>query len=245
MTKLGRFLGIDVRLHWSLGILMVLVAVNMTTRYGLPGGILGAVVLPASVLAHEYGHALTARAYGIQTKDILLMGLGGVASLYSVGKKWHEEFFIALAGPAVSVVLAFLLGGLGLLIDSEVTVFLGVMNLVLAVFNMLPAYPTDGGRVLHALAWRFVGEVRATLWASNVAIVVAGGLVVAGFFLVDVFMMLIAAFIIMTAIQNRKKSKLLLAAISHKTAQRRQAYMEAGKELDARTAEFRRRTGGS
>jgi Zn-dependent protease len=242
MTKLGRFLGIDVQLHWSLGILMLVVMFSMSERFGLAGGILGAVVVPLSILAHEYGHALTGRAFKIDTHNITLMGLGGVASMYSVGKKWHEEFWIALAGPAVSVVLAFGLGSLGVVLDSRAVVWLGIINLILAIFNMLPAYPTDGGRVLHAICWKFVGEVRATLWASNVAIVVASGLVVLGIRFFDPFMVLIAAFIIWNAWENRKKSKAVVAAFNHHVDQRRRAYTKAGKELDAKIEEFKRRS---
>src|SRR5262245_25537622 len=110
--KVGRFFGIDVRVHWSL--LLVLAWVLLSGRdAGWPGALLGlglAVAVFTCVVLHEYGHALAARAYGIRTRDITLYPIGGVARLEGMSRRPVEEILIALAGPAVNVVIALLCG---------------------------------------------------------------------------------------------------------------------------------------
>jgi len=133
------------------------------------------VLLFACVVAHEFGHIFTARAFGVATPDVILLPIGGVARLERIPEKPSEEFLIAIAGPAVNVVIALLLmavGGANLsaghlsstLEASNVSMVdrLAAVNLFLALFNLIPAFPMDGGRVLRALLATRMGYVRAT-----------------------------------------------------------------------------------
>src|SRR4051794_16098429 len=165
--KLGRVAGIDLFLHPTFLILLAYA--------GLFWGGLEAVLLTSAlfgcVLLHELGHALMARRFGIQTADITLYPIGGGARLHRLPRAPGAELLIALAGPAVNVAIAVALGvALGLLgRDPRATGVLGsrigflmAMNLILAVFNMIPAFPMDGGRVLRALLSGWLGRGQAT-----------------------------------------------------------------------------------
>jgi stage IV sporulation protein FB len=132
------------------------------------------VLLFACVLAHEFGHIFTARAFGVATPDVTLYPIGGVARLERIPEQPHEEFLIAIAGPLVNVVIAIVLvvlagahlraGDLSAVESARVSLVdrLAAVNLFLALFNMIPAFPMDGGRVLRALLATRLGYVRAT-----------------------------------------------------------------------------------
>ena len=132
------------------------------------------------VLAHEFGHILTARAFGVLTPDVILLPIGGVARLERIPEKPLEEFLIAIAGPLVNVVI-----GLGLVLVTSATLDggslatvesakvsmvdrLASVNLFLALFNLIPAFPMDGGRILRALLSARLGFVRATEIAAMI-----------------------------------------------------------------------------
>ena len=131
------------------------------------------------VVLHEFGHALTARYYGVETKDIILSPIGGIARLSRLPDQPLQEFFVALAGPLVNLGIAILLsayflffplGDLQLLIISRdphafIPVLIG-LNVLLAVFNLLPAFPLDGGRIFRALLSIRLGRIRATKFAA-------------------------------------------------------------------------------
>ena len=168
--KIGRVAGIDLFLHPTfLLILWYSLFSGLSLVFLL--GLFGCVVL------HELGHALMARRFGIQTLDITLYPIGGVARLERMPRAPGAELLIALAGPAVNFAIVaglMLLGFLGLG-TSDSTAFLGdfldslmVVNLVLGVFNLIPAFPMDGGRVLRPLLSGWLGRARATTIAATI-----------------------------------------------------------------------------
>lgn len=182
--KLGTFAGIDVFVHATFLLLIGWVGYSHWLEHGTIAkvieGILFILALFLSVVLHEYGHALTARKYGVKTRDITLYPIGGVARLERMPDKPIEELWVALMGPAVNVVIAvvlfvflYLSGGLTQL--SDLTVASGsfltrlmMVNISLVVFNLLPAFPMDGGRVLRALLAMRMDYVRATQVAASI-----------------------------------------------------------------------------
>jgi Zn-dependent protease len=186
--KLGTAFGIGLYVHWSF---LLLPAYIVFSAWGATAGqmvfLLGLLVAVfGCVLLHELGHALMARQFGIGTRDITLYPIGGVARLERMSDRPWEEVCIALAGPAVNAVLAVLLLmlGSGLLgVEALAGVRLPVLlmfvvsllaaNVILAVFNLLPAFPMDGGRVLRALLALGLGRLRATEIAVGVGTVLA------------------------------------------------------------------------
>lgn len=182
--RLGRFAGIDVYIHATFVLIIAFVAWSHWSQgLGLPGvleGILFVLAIFACVVFHEYGHALTARRYGIRTRDITLYPIGGVARLERMPDKPIQELWVALAGPAVNVVIAaalfaWLTATLALRPIGELTVASGpflerllLVNLFLVAFNLIPAFPMDGGRVLRALLALRLEYTRATQIAATI-----------------------------------------------------------------------------
>lgn len=168
-------------------------------------GLLAALGLFLSVLIHELGHALTARAYGVQTREITLWLLGGVAQLEHIPRSRGAEAVIAIAGPIVSVLLSGLFGLLRGLVPSGATEgqfllgYLSFINLSLALFNLLPALPLDGGRILRSLLALSKPYLEATRTAATVSKILAFALGLLGLFSGNLFMLLIAFFIFMAA----------------------------------------------
>lgn len=208
--RLGRIAGIDIEVHATFAFLLLWIAIaayqqEPTTR-AVAGAIAFILAVFASVVAHEYGHALTARRFGVRTRNITLLPIGGVASLERMPSKPSQEFLIALAGPAVTVAIVAVLWVILRLSGTDMSAqalaeerspFLSRLmwvNVILAVFNLLPAFPMDGGRVLRAgLAMRF-DYVRATAIAATVGRVFA---VLFGFLglYTNPFLVLIALFV--------------------------------------------------
>jgi Zn-dependent protease/CBS domain-containing protein len=215
--KLGRFFGIDVYLHFTFLLLLGFVALAQGTAHQSLAAAMDALAffsaLFGCVLLHEFGHALTARRYGVRTRDIILLPIGGVARLERIPDKPAQEFWIAIAGPAVNVAIAILIAA-GMLLSSglwpsaefaldrgNLAERLLFVNLFLVFFNLLPAFPMDGGRVLRALLALRLDYARAT----NIAASVGQGMAVL-FFLAGLFtapmLLLIAVFVWMGASQE-------------------------------------------
>lgn len=167
-TALGRIAGIAINVNQSALFLAAMLALNLFPIFGF--SVLGALMVPlvvvlflASLLAHELGHALTARRYGIQTDAITLHALGGVAKILGEPRTPGQEFWVAIAGPAVSLFLGaifWIFSDLAIALTLPVSVviafqWLMIGNLALGIFNMLPGLPLDGGRVLRAAVWYF------------------------------------------------------------------------------------------
>ncbi len=189
-----RFQGIAVKLHWSFLLIFIWIGyVGISRGLSLTETIyLGIAVLGmfGFVVMHEYGHALTARHFGIKTRDIILLPIGGVARLEKMPRNPWQEFAIAIAGPLVNLFWAgvfwlalyysqfeFRASGedaLGSFLNPKGLPFLFfAMNLSLFLFNLLPAFPMDGGRILRALLALRMGYEQATLWAARIGQVMA------------------------------------------------------------------------
>jgi Zn-dependent protease len=185
--RIARIAGIDVHVHATFLLLLGWVGLSSYQRTRSPAGALAGVgfvlLIFLVVLLHEYGHALAARRYGIPTRDITLLPIGGVARLERMPKEPRQELVVALAGPAVNVVLALVLWiGLRALgtpdpiapaddrfLSRTLAERLLSVNVWLAGFNLIPAFPMDGGRVLRAvLAMRSGNHARATAQAARV-----------------------------------------------------------------------------
>jgi Zn-dependent protease len=159
------------------------------------GGVSGLVVtglLFGSVVLHELGHALVARQLGVYVSGIELSFFGGAAKMENMPRSGNHEIAIAAAGPAVSLVLGGLGFGLGLVTHAEIFLQIGVLNVILAAFNLIPALPMDGGRILRALLTRRMDFVRATDVAVTVSRVAAVAFVLAGLYY-GAFMLVVIA----------------------------------------------------
>jgi len=194
--RLGRIAGIEVRIHLTFFLLLAWLGL-MDYQDGGPAAAVHGLVLIClvflCVLLHEFGHAMAARHYGIRTPDITLFPFGGVARIERMPDKPREEIVIALAGPMVNVVIAFVLWlvllGFRLPTDDVMTRFTGAIpfqllaiNVLLVLFNMLPAFPMDGGRVLRALLAMRMEHARATQIAARIGQFLAIGLGLVGLF---------------------------------------------------------------
>ncbi len=206
--RIGRPFGIDTEVHASFGLLLAWVVLGTLGGGGTAASAAISVVFLvgvfASVVLHELGHARAARRYGIRTRRILLLPIGGMAQLEHMPKSPRAEMFIALAGPAVSLAVAgiFALGSAGLAgisagAGSWLAAFVGSLmwaNLILALFNLVPAFPMDGGRALRAFLAARMPHLRATEIAVSVGKVAAVALAVAALF-GNLWLLVIAGFI--------------------------------------------------
>jgi len=219
---------IPVYVHWSFSLLTIfLVYYGWYAQMGLVSFLIFLILFLAlfvSVVLHEYGHALTARHYGVNTKDIILLPIGGLARLEKLPKKPLQEFFVAAAGPAVNLFIAFLLGivlwfeyngEIGRIFSSRGTLILRwhrvipmlfVLNLSLAIMNLVPAFPLDGGRMLRAALAIKLGRLKATQIASYIGQGFSILLVGYGVYRRDFMSMLIGFFLFTMA---RKEYRLL------------------------------------
>lgn len=220
--------GIPVQIHWTFGFVLLWVlfigfqeGLDFVSILFLIAFVL---VMFFCVVLHEYGHALMARRYGVGTKDITLFPIGGIARLHKLPEKPMEEFMVAIAGPVVNICIALILVPIFLIVyypidlesfaNSEGLInsynFLPILilvNVVLAAFNLLPAFPMDGGRVARALLSIKLGRTRATQIASYLGQIMA---VVFLFFAIKngaLIMGLIAVFIFITAAQEYRMVK--------------------------------------
>ncbi|MCA9221721.1 MAG: site-2 protease family protein [Planctomycetales bacterium] len=208
--RLGTLSGIGVYVHWSFLILPLLIGGTTILSAG-PWAAAEAVIFVLAVFGcvvlHEMGHALTARQFGIGTRDITLLPIGGVARLDRMPRKPWQEFAVAVAGPAVNVVIAavLFLGLIGygverMLNPADFLVRLMWTNIALVAFNMLPAFPMDGGRVLRSLLAMVVSYERATNIAAIVGQTLAVVLALAGWFVFhNIMLVLLAGFVFLAA----------------------------------------------
>jgi Zn-dependent protease len=163
--RLGRVLGFPVEINLSFILLLAVVLV----AWGGLAGVIGVLIAFASVLLHELGHAVVARQLGVHVAGIELSFFGGAAKMAELPRRPKHEIAIAAAGPAVSLMLGGLGLGLGLAVGSPFIALVGWINFIIAGFNLIPALPMDGGRILRALLAQRMGFLRATEAATIVA----------------------------------------------------------------------------
>jgi len=198
-VQIARVIGIPIYLHFSWLIIFGLIAWTLSTGYfpaqspDLPAssywakGLVASLLFFVSILLHELGHAFVARRQGLRTLSITLFVFGGVAQLEKDPKDGRAEFWMAAAGPVASLALAglfYTLANLPLVGASAAAVarYLALINLMLALFNLVPAFPMDGGRLLRGALWGPLGKARATRIASGAGTLFAFLLISAGVF---------------------------------------------------------------
>tara|TARA_R110002050_G_scaffold286468_3_gene436990 strand:- start:76796 stop:77890 length:1095 start_codon:yes stop_codon:yes gene_type:complete len=220
LLKLGKVAGVQIEVHWTFALLLIWAGfVEFQDSGDLQRVVINQgfiLVLMVCVVLHELGHAMTAKRFGIKTQKIILLPIGGMATLDKMPEKPRQELLVALAGPAVNVVIAL---GLAMIVPirsyfnfeaiiveemlyaptlQNFLFYLFMANVMLVVFNLIPAFPMDGGRVLRALLSYKLGRVEATRIASGIGQALAFVFFVFGFFL-NPFLILIAFFIFFAA----------------------------------------------
>jgi Zn-dependent protease/predicted transcriptional regulator len=201
--SLGHIRGIPIGLHYSWFIVFGLLTFSLASGffprmypdwepivYWITGA-LASILLFVSVLLHELGHAFTAQAKGIPVRSITLFIFGGVANIGEDSETARDEFAIAIMGPVVSVAIAAISGALYFTIGriqeqfEAVLMYLAIVNTILVVFNMIPGFPLDGGRVFRAILWGITGNVMtATRIASMVGVFIGYAFIIGGIFFV-------------------------------------------------------------
>ena len=210
--RIGKLFGIEIRVDWSW--IFILLLVTWDLEFELPSfnshwstgftwflAVIGALLFFASVLLHELAHSIVARAKGLEVSNITLFLFGGVSNIQREPRSARDEFQITIVGPLTSIILGVIFyviasasyrqivhpitGFNGVSATTAVSVWLGYINIILGIFNLIPAFPMDGGRVLRSIIWASTGNLRvATRWASWVGqgigwIFIVGGISVA------------------------------------------------------------------
>ena len=224
--QIARLFGIPVKLHWTFGLMLIYVYFIAASNGGAVGWyFLFFAALFFCVVLHEFGHALTARRFGVETQDIILSPIGGIARLQRLPDKPMQEFWVAIAGPAVNVVILLLIGpwflgysladildpvepAAGLNINAGTFwAYVFLLNVMLVLFNLLPAFPMDGGRVLRALLATRLGRVKATQIASYIGKGMAVLFIGYGIFYGGLTTALIGVFVYLMANQEYRSVK--------------------------------------
>ncbi|MEK7834397.1 MAG: site-2 protease family protein, partial [Acidobacteriota bacterium] len=203
--KLGRIFGVEIGLHYSWLIIALMIVFSLAGYFGAEHSnwgtgviwgmaIITALLFFAAIVAHEMSHALMARRRGLPVRSITLFALGGVAQFEKEPEDAKTEFLVSIVGPIASAAIGFVCLLLAWMLGWMVTVkpatplgamlvWLGYINLGLAVFNLLPAFPMDGGRVLRAIVWWRTGSAqRATRIASLTGQFLAFALIIFGIY---------------------------------------------------------------
>lgn len=217
--RIAKIAGIDITIHWSLFIILFVLSsyfYTSTEPFGFANlkeperiiiSILASIFVFIAVLLHELAHSLVAIKYGVRVRGIMLFIFGGVAMLEKIPKNPKEELLIALAGPAVSLTIAIVSFLIALNTTGGISIFFLIgayFNSILTIFNLIPAFPMDGGRVLRSVLARRTSYSKATKSAANVGKAIAVAIGIIGFFTVNIWLMLISLFIYLGASEEER-----------------------------------------
>jgi Zn-dependent protease len=221
--KFARFFGIDIYIHQTFFLLLLYFGWQGYSQQGdiaqAASGVLFIVALFACVVLHEYGHALVARRFGVKTSHITLLPIGGVASMQKIPEKPSQELLIAIAGPMVNIIIA-----IGLYFWLQISpqglnsndvangnmpfiLQLLIVNVFLAGFNLIPAFPMDGGRILRALLAMKLNYAKATQWASYIGRGFSAAFALYGMLSGNYMLVLIAVFLWLGAMGENKAAQ--------------------------------------
>ncbi len=222
--SIGRAFNIDVRIHATFFLLLIWVAVTDMAAGASVAETISSIgfilALFACVTLHEFGHALAARRYGVTTRDVTLLPIGGIARLERMPEKPSQEFVVAIAGPlvnaAIAIILALTIAVSGTHMPAADELAIGpapflvrllTVNIALALFNLLPAFPMDGGRIVRSLLAMYIPYARATSVAASLGQFMA---LVFGFlgFMFNPFLIIIAVFVWLGAGQEQSQAEL-------------------------------------
>jgi len=213
--RMGIIAGIPLKVHWSFGLLISFIVFLIYSKGLTPNEafwfILMIVGLFVSVILHELGHAMAAKYYGIKTQDIIISPIGGIARLEFLPIKPIQEFVVALSGPTVNIIIALIifLSKYSYFMERNIVPndydlfngltgwihFLFSMNLALFAFNLIPAFPMDGGRIIRALLAMKMEKYSATVLAARIGQVLAVGFVIIGIFNLNPILAFIGVFV--------------------------------------------------
>jgi len=232
---IGSYSNIPVKVHWSFGLLLLFIVYTILTNEMKMWQAIAYTMLVfavfACVIMHEYGHALTGQKFGVKTVDIIITPIGGLARMNRIPDHPAQEFLITLAGPMVNLIIAIVIGFLFYIVTGKFSLdmttynlnhptefirLLVPINLTLFLFNLIPAFPMDGGRILRSLLAVKFGKVRATRIATQIGKLLAIGFIIFGIFDQQIILALIGLFIFMMANQEYDQTK-LLSIIGHTT----------------------------
>lgn len=225
--QIGIFFGIPVKIHWSFGLLLLFIAYTVLSNDMKPwqSAAYGVLVLTVflCVVLHEYGHALTGRRFGVYTQDIIISPIGGLARMNKMPEKPIHEFYITIAGPLVNLFIGVFIGLLFFVFYGKFSMdlnsydynqpmeyvrMLAPINLTLFLFNLIPAFPMDGGRILRSLLATKIGKVKATKIASGIGRILATCFIIYGIFDQQLILSMIGLFIFMMAGQEYDQTKI-------------------------------------
>jgi len=199
--RLGRIAGIEIGIHYTWLLAFIIITWSVAQGFLMPAypgwssatywitGVIAALLLFVSVLLHELAHSLVAKARGLSVRGITLFIFGGVSRIEEEPEKPMVEFTMAIVGPLASLALAGIFWGIGYALTNEgtqvaaIVTYLMLINLVLGIFNLLPGFPLDGGRVLRSIIWGVTGNlVKATNIAATIGRIFGWGFIVFGMF---------------------------------------------------------------
>jgi Zn-dependent protease len=273
--QIAKLFGIPVRIHWTFSFLFVLVFFSARMEEGdwtyIAWSIVFILTIFFCVVLHEFGHALTARRFGVDTVDIILSPIGGIARLSRLPEKPFQEFQVAIAGPLVNIAIALVLLPvilfffqeefqflLGALLNRQMetnsdsitstqlflpSIFL--LNITLAVFNMFPAFPMDGGRIVRALLSIRLGRKKATRIASLMGQALAVVLMGIGLWQFNILTVFIGIFVFFTAYQEYRMVKMDSMLANHQVREVMHPIVtkiQVSDTLEAALDQFRRGT---